>query len=89
MNRYRHSSPKELIHLVQEVNGGFRQAIEKAEENAAAEIRRLLDEYAEIIPGGVEQFDGDLLMERIHSDFLEQFDVVEDYLYVYFGKNSN
>jgi hypothetical protein len=89
MKRYRHSSPTELIHLVQEVNRGFRKAIEKAEENATAEIRRLLDEYAEIIPGGVEQFDGDLLMERIHSDFLEQFDVVEDYLYGYFGKNSN
>ena len=37
----------------------------------------------------MKQFDGDLLMERIHSDFLEQFDVVEDYLYGYFGKNSN
>jgi hypothetical protein len=63
----------DLLNRLEEVNDEFRDTIEIAERAAEEHIRLLLADYSSIAPNALRYFDEIYTVNRIRSDFQEQF----------------
>ena len=63
----------DLLNRLEEVNDEFCDTIEIAERAAEEHIRLLLADYSSIAPNALRYFDEIYTVNRIRSDFQEQF----------------